>query len=258
MLELTDLYVRLGDQVILDGISLTFLSGEVTAICGANGVGKSTLLRACLGEIPSAGGITLNGHDLRQATAAQMARMRAVLPQETQIAFSFTVAEVVAMGLDAGDFSDRRDVVDEALAAVGLKGQHHRDFRTLSGGERQRAHLARALAQVWEPWGQQGARWLFLDEPVSSLDLGHQLLVMQIVRGHADRGGGVIMVIHDLNLAAKVADRIAFIAAGRIGSCDVPDRALTGDRIGAAFQCRVAMRTAPEAGPWFVPQSCDL
>ncbi len=258
MLSVTDLHVRLGGRAVLDGVSLSARSGEVTAICGPNGAGKSTLLRACLGEIPSRGAVSLNGMDMRKAPASQLARIRAVLPQETQIAFAFTVAEVVAMGLEAGDFIGRRSVAAEALAAVGLNGYDGRDFQTLSGGEKQRAHLARALAQVWEPQGPQGARWLLLDEPVSSLDLGHQLLVMQIVRHYADQGGGVIMVIHDLNLAAKVSDRIAFLAGGRIMACDAPDLALTGERIGEAFQCRVAMKTTPPSGPWFLPQSCSL
>ena len=203
MLAIENLTVALGGQPVLSDLSLTARPGEVLAICGPNGAGKSTLLRAILGEVPCRGRISLNGLDPRTAPPAKVARMRAVLPQDTQVAFAFTVAEVVRMGQEAGDGATDAGLVTRALEAVGLAGHADRPLHTLSGGERQRAQLARALAQVWAPVGPLGPCWLFLDEPVASLDLGHQLMVLRLARGYADAGGGVVAVMHDLNLTDR-------------------------------------------------------
>ncbi len=257
MLEIDDLKVTLGGRDILHGVSLQVRPGEVVAICGPNGAGKSTLLRAALGEVPAQGRVTLNGQDLRQGKPQALARLRAVLPQDTQAAFPFTVAEIVAMGQDAGDFAPEPGLVRRALAEVGLDHLADASIQTLSGGERQRAHLARALAQVWQPVGPQGARWLFLDEPVASLDLGHQLFVMRLMRRYADAGGGVVAVMHDLNLTAMFADRIAFVIGGRIDACGPPDDVLEPGLLERAYGCRIAMNTAPASGPWFVPQAAQ-
>ncbi len=257
MLEITDLHASLGGRKVLHGVSLTARPGEVLAICGPNGAGKSTLLRAALGEIPSQGRISLNGLPVGGTEAAQMARIRAVLPQDTQVAFAFTVAEIVAMGQEAGDFGAEPALIDRALTAVGL--QHHaaRSFQTLSGGERQRSHLARALAQVWGPKAADGPRWLFLDEPVASLDLGHQLQVMRLARGYADQGGGVVAVMHDLNLSSMFADRLAFLIDGKLVADGPPAQVLTSELLEQAYGCKVAMNTPPQHGPWFVPQACE-
>ncbi len=256
MLDIADLHVRLAGRAVLQGIALTARAGAVTAICGANGAGKSTLLRAALGEIPSTGTLTLNGRDLRGQTAAALARQRAVLAQDTQSAFAFSVAEVVTMGHEAGASAHDPDVVAHSLQAVGLSGHQNRPLQSLSGGERQRVHLARALAQVWAPRGPDGPRWLFLDEPAASLDLGQQLQMMALVRRYAEAGGGVVMVMHDLNLTAHVADAVAFLIDGRVAAAGPPSEVITADLLGRAYGCTVAMNTAPAAGPWFLPQCC--
>lgn len=258
MLCVDNLQASLGGRRVLKGIALTARAGEVTAICGANGAGKSTLLRAILGEIPSTGQITLNGRDLRGQPARSLAQTRAVLAQDTQVAFGFTVDEVVTMGHEAGAAALEPGIPARALAAVGLTGHGPRPLQHLSGGERQRAHLARALAQVWHATGPDGPRWLFLDEPVASLDLGHQLQIMALARAFADAGGGVVMVMHDLNLTASVAQHIVFVRNGRIEACGPADQVMSADLLGQAFDCSVKMKTPPESGPWFLPQTCTL
>lgn len=258
MLHVENLHASLGARAILRGITLTAKPGQVTAICGANGAGKSTLLRAILGEIPASGQMTLNGQDLRGQTARALARTRAVLAQDTQVAFGFTVDEVVSMGHEAGAAALEPGIVAQALSMVGLTGSGHRSLQTLSGGERQRAHLARALAQVWHPRGPDGPRWLFLDEPVASLDLGHQLQVMAIARRFADAGGGVIMVMHDLNLTIRTAQHIGFLIDGQMVVAGTAHQVMTSDLLGQAYGCTVMMNTAPKSGPWFLPQSCRL
>ena len=241
----------------MQGVSLTARAGEVLAICGANGAGKSTLLKAALGEISSQGSLRLNGHDIAKARPQTLAPLRAVLPQDTDVAFAFSLGDIVTMGREAGDFAARPEVDRLALAAVGLQGHEARDFRSLSGGERQRGHLARALAQVWEPVGPQGPRWLLLDEPVASLDLGHQLQVMQLARGFADAGGGVVAVMHDLNLSAMFADRMAFLIDGRLEANGPPEQAMHPSLLERAYGCQIALNTVPATGPWLLPQSCN-
>lgn len=258
MLEINNLSVRLGRRDVLHDVTLTARAGEVLAICGANGAGKSTLLNAVLGEVPQQGTIRLNGHDIAKAKAPTLAPLRAVLPQDTEVAFAFTLGDIVTMGREAGDFAARHEVDHLALAAVGLADRKMADFRSLSGGERQRGHLARALAQVWEPVGPHGPRWLMLDEPVASLDLGHQLQVMRLARSYADAGGGVLAIMHDLNLSAMFADRIGFLIDGRLEAIGSPDQVMGKPLLERAYGCRIALNTAPTCGPWLVPQACGL
>lgn len=258
MLHIENLRADLNGRPILRGVTMTAKAGEVTAICGANGAGKSTLLRAVLGEIPSTGKITLNGRDPRGQSSKALAQTRAVMAQDTQVAFGFTVAEVVSMGHEAGSAAFDPEVIARALTAVGLQDHAARPLHALSGGERQRAQLARALAQVWHPIGPDGARWLFLDEPVSSLDLGHQLHVMALVRRFAEAGGGVMMVMHDLNLTASVAHQIGFVIAGQIAAAGPADQVLSAPRLSQAFACEVTLNAVPNTGPWLLPQCCAV
>ena len=256
MLDICNVSVRLGRRLVLDDISLQARPGQLLAICGANGAGKSTLLKAVPEEIPAEGVIRLNGHDLGKTRPGTLAPLRAVLPQDTDVAFSFTLAEIVAMGREAGDFATRLEVDRLALAAVGLQGREGDDFRSLSGGERQRGHLARALAQVWEPVGPDGPRWLMLDEPVASLDLGHQLKVMQLARSFADAGGGVVAIMHDLNLSAMYADRMAFLLDGNLEAIGSPGEVMSEALLERAFGCTVAMNRLPASSIGLLPQNC--
>jgi iron complex transport system ATP-binding protein len=258
MLEIANLSVRLGRRSILRDVTLQARAGELLAICGANGAGKSTLLKAVLGEVPAEGMIRLNGRDTTRSRPDALAPFRAVLPQDTEIAFDFTLGEIVTLGREAGNFALQPEVDTLALAAVGLKGREHDYFRSLSGGERQRGHLARALAQVWAPVGPQGPRWLLLDEPVASLDLGHQLQVMRLARGFADAGGGVVAIMHDLNLSSMFADRMAFLVDGTLGAIGSPDDVLTEPLLQRAYGCTVALNRVPDAGVWLLPQNCRL
>ena len=173
------------------------------------------------------------------------------------MAFGFSLGEIVRMGREAGNFASRAEVDNLALSTVGLRGRDNDDIRSLSGGERQRGHLARTLAQVWEPVGPLGPRWLMLDEPVASLDLGHQLQVMRLARSYADAGGGVIAIMHDLNLSAMFADRMAFLIGGRLAATGSPSDVMQPGLLEAAYGCRIALNRAPEDGPWLLPQACS-
>ncbi|MCV6595842.1 MAG: heme ABC transporter ATP-binding protein [Mangrovicoccus sp.] len=248
--------LSLGKAQILRQVQFEAQPGKVTAIVGPNGSGKTTLLRALTGEVPFQGTVRLNGQDTARMKPWELAAERAVLPQNTVLAFPFTVIEVVRMGLMAGLSSEVETLPSRALAAVGLQGYENRFCQELSGGEQQRVQLARILVQVWEPTGPNGARWLLLDEPVSALDIGHQLTVMGLMRAYARRGGGVVAVMHDLNLTAMAADHMVVMARGQMIAQGPVSDVLTDQVLHQAYGCALRVNTAPQSGGVFVlPQS---
>ncbi|MEO0372062.1 MAG: ATP-binding cassette domain-containing protein, partial [Pseudomonadota bacterium] len=201
------------------------------------------------------GTVHLDAQNIATLPGWQLAARRAVLPQASRIAFPFTVFEIVRLGLTAAAEAAGDARVSEALARVGLAGFEGRFYQELSGGEQQRAQLARVLTQVWEPVGPDGPRWLFLDEPVSSLDIGHQLEVMTLLSDYAKAGGGVVAVMHDLNLTAIYAQDIAMLRAGQIMRQGTPQEVLTDDVLSAAYGCPIRVGVAPQKGiPFVLPQ----
>jgi iron complex transport system ATP-binding protein len=214
MLDARNIHVRLGKTDILHGIDMQAAKEQFTVIIGPNGSGKTTLLRALTGEIGFKGSVSLNGVDIASTRPVELASLRGVLPQSANLSFPFTVHEVVRLGLTTGiqTGADAGRRVDQALAAVDLQGFGGRFYQELSGGEQQRVQLARVLTQVWEPVFDGMPRCLFLDEPISSLDIRHQLQIMQIARRYAEAGGGVIAILHDLNLTAHFADHVVLMS----------------------------------------------
>lgn len=210
-----------GRRALLHDVSLRIEPGELLAVIGPNGAGKSSLLKTLSGELrPARGNITLNGRALKHWPMKTLARMRAVLPQQSNLNFPFAVREVVAMGRSphavSGNSRHNLDIIDAALAAADVEHLTERDYTTLSGGERQRVHLARVLTQIWEPV-LEGPRYLLMDEPTSALDLVHQHHVLAVARRFAvEQGVGVLTILHDLNLVAGYADRVAVLQGGRL------------------------------------------
>ncbi len=252
MLSAADIHVDLAGAPVLRGVSLTARPGGMTVIVGPNGSGKTTLLRALTQDLPCRGAIRLDGDDIAYMPGWRLATRRAVLPQASRIAFPFTVLEIVRLGLMAAGSPPPPGRASDALARVGLAGFEGRFYQELSGGEQQRTQLARVLCQVWEPVGPDGARWLFLDEPVSSLDIGHQIEVMDRMADYAARGGGVIAVMHDLNLTAMYADQVILLAAGRCLAAGPPAEVLTDDLLSRAYGCALRVNTAPPAPATFL------
>ncbi|MGC4108754.1 MAG: heme ABC transporter ATP-binding protein [Thermomicrobiales bacterium] len=235
------LAVRRGGRDLLAEIDLTVGTGEVIALVGPNGAGKSTLMAAIAGDLaPSAGSIRMFGRELGAWSPGELARFRAVLPQQTILQFGFTAREVVAMGRAPLPPEDRRQD-DEAIAfALSETEALHlaeRRFPTLSGGEQTRVSLARVLAQE--------TRIILLDEPTAALDIRHQQLVMQRARALADRGKTVVAILHDLNLAMTHADRIAVLANGTIRACGTPWDVAVEGLLADVFRCPVAIARHP-------------
>lgn len=177
-----------------------------------------------------------------------------MLEQATTVAFPFTVSEVVRLGLQSGVAADHAGIVMAALTEVGMAEFDARPVQELSGGQQARVHLARVRAQVWAPVSHEGPRWLFLDEPIASLDIAHQLEVMAIMRRFAAAGGGVVAVMHDLNLSAMVADRIVLLGQGRVRASGPPEEVMRDDLLSEVYGCSLRVGRAPSAGPWLLPQ----
>lgn len=253
MLEARNLHLRHGARSLIRDLDFRAAPGRITAIVGPNGAGKTTLLRALTGETDM-GEVRLNGLALRGMAPARLARLRAVLPQSLALAFPFRVADLLRMGQEAGDCAAQPGLIEAALAEVGLAGFGPRIVTSLSGGEQARVHLARARAQVWQPVGPQGPRWLLLDEPVASLDIGHQVLVMRRARAFADAGGGVVAVMHDLNLTAGFADEVVLLGHGTRLGAGPPAAVLTEAALSQAYGCAMRLNTTPAQGLFVLPQ----
>ncbi|WP_457774713.1 heme ABC transporter ATP-binding protein [Phycobium rhodophyticola] len=258
MVNAEKISVSYGPREILHSVAFTALAGEVSAIVGPNGSGKTTLLKALTGEVPYGGTVALNGRNIAGAKPWELAAVRAVLPQATPLAFPFTVVEVVRLGLSRGVSAGSDRLISAALGRVGLTGFEGRFYQELSGGEQQRVQLARVLAQVWTPVENGSPRWLFLDEPVSALDIAHQLQVMQIAREFADGGGGVVTVMHDLNLTAMFADNVALIGEGRVICQGAPEVVLRDDLLSRAYRCDVHVNTTPAKGTYILPHAARM
>jgi len=204
-----------GGRAILDGINLQLETGMLTALVGPNGAGKSTLLGILAGDIrPTKGSLLVPRCPIEQFKPARLARIRSVLPQRTRLEFAFSVRQVVELGRFAhagGRRVSRRndaEAVESAMSATGVAALADLSFTALSVGEQALVMIARILAQ--------DTPVLMLDEPTASLDIRHEHRVMNLIRHRARQGGAVIAVLHDLNLAARYADRIGIMAGGRL------------------------------------------
>jgi len=231
--------VVIRDRWLLRGIDLEIVPGEVLALAGPNGAGKSTLLRALAGDLAlSEGEIRLEGRALTEYRARDLALRRAVLPQQTVVEFAFTAREIVEMGRTAQRRDDNHaPAVTRAMSQTDALPFETRVFPSLSGGEQSRVSLARVLAQE--------TPILLLDEPTANLDLRHQEMVMVLARQIADRGGVVVVIAHDLNLAAAHADRVAMLAGGRLAAVGTPWETFNEALLTSVFDCAVSVTRHP-------------
>ncbi|WP_273821045.1 heme ABC transporter ATP-binding protein [Pseudomonas asplenii] len=248
MLRAQKLTVCRGAKTVLADIDLELKPGELLGVLGPNGAGKSTLLGALCGELaPSQGRVWLGGQPLAHWQGTQRAQRLAVLPQTSTLDFAFRVEEVVGMGRlphQTGQVRDR-EIVSEALQAADATHLAGRSYLALSGGERQRIHLARVLAQLWP--GHSG-QTLLLDEPTSMLDPLHQHTTLQAIREFADRGAAVLIILHDLNLAARYCDRLLLLEHGCPRALASPAEVLQADMLKTVFGLEVLVLPHPERG----------
>ena len=243
--------VVLGGARVLDEVSVALRPGRVTALLGPNGAGKSTLL-ACLAGLraPDAGAATLDGVDVRRLDRRERARAVALLPQGGDVHWNVDVRTLVALGRFPprgrwGATDADRAAVDRALAATDMTGLASRGVEQLSGGERGRALLARVLAG--EP------RWLLADEPLANLDPAHQLDVLARLRDVAATGSGVVIVMHDLHLAGRVADDAVLLSRGRLVGAGPASDVLTAPALERAYGVPVEIGRTAGGRPYILP-----
>ena len=236
-LTVENLCVRAGGRLLVENACLGLRRGEFTALLGPNGAGKTSLLRGILGlAAETSGAVRLQGQKLAELDPAQRARKLSYLPQRRPLAWPSPVRDVVSLGRYAWgcapgrlDAEDAR-AVDSAIAACDLRGLADRRADTLSGGELARMHCARAFATE--------APLLFADEPVASLDPRHRFRIMELIRGHVLAGAGALVVLHDVSLAARFADRLIWMKDGRVVADGSRSETLSAFRLGEIYGVR--------------------
>ncbi|AEN04592.1 heme ABC transporter ATP-binding protein [Halolamina sp.] len=244
VLEVSDLAVSLGETTILEGVNLTVGAGELVGLVGPNGAGKTTLLRAIRGTLtPDSGEIRVTGETMQDLSSKAASRRVATVPQETSLAFEFSVRETVEMGRTPhlsrfGGMADADfDAVSRAMERTDVMEFADRPVTDISGGERSRVLLARALAQA--------TPLLLLDEPTASLDLNHQLATFDTVADLVGSGRGAVAAIHDLNLAARYCDRLVVVANGGVLADGPPEQVLTEDILHEGFDADAVVTSDP-------------
>lgn len=240
--------IRAGKK-LLDQVSLDLHAGEVLALLGPNGAGKSTLLGVLAGDNEvDDGDVFFRGRRMSEWSLHELARRRSVLLQDNPVLFPFTVHQIVEMGrapwrrtpFEAED----NEAITEAVQAADVAHLGNRRVPSLSGGERARVGFARVVA------GRTGV--LMLDEPTAALDLGHQETLLELTRQRAAAGDAVLIVLHDLNLAAAYADRIALLRNGKIVACDTPEKVLTAETVSEVYGTPVEVIPHPTHGKGIV------
>jgi iron complex transport system ATP-binding protein len=253
-LNASELRLGYGERVVVDGLDLDVADGTVTSVIGPNGCGKSTLLRA-LGRLlpPRSGGVLLDGKRIDKLPTREVAKIVGLLPQTPQAPEGLTVADLVSRGRHPHQTwyrqwsAEDEAAVAEALRLTGMDEHAHRVVDELSGGQRQRAWISMTLAQ--------GTELLLLDEPITYLDLAHQVDVLDLVHAlHTSQGTTVVMVLHDLNLAARYSDRLVAMRDGRIVAQGDPHDVLTEELLRDVFDLDAKILADPVAGtPMVIP-----
>jgi len=243
------LAVELGGRDVVAEVGLAVRAGELLALVGPNGAGKSTLLGALSGDlVPTRGEVLVDGRPAASWTHVEMAQRRSVLPQQVAVSFPFRVIDVVRMGRAPWRGTDREEAddveVDLALRRADVLHLAGRRVPTLSGGERARVALARVLAQR--------AQLMLLDEPTAALDVHHQELVFEVARDRVAAGDGVVVVVHDLGLAAAHADRVALLAGGRLLAVGPPREVMTPSALSEVYDHEIEVVAHPGTGELLV------
>jgi iron complex transport system ATP-binding protein len=259
ILEAKGITYRNGGRALVQEVDLAISQGSFTIVVGPNGAGKSTLMRLLCGELaPSQGTVLLEGRPLTTIPPWRLAHARAVMPQASELSFPFTVFEVASLGVEGIgrglSRSDRQRLTLHALDRADVAHLAARNYQTLSGGERQRVHFARVLAQLAAGRTVEDRQILFLDEPIASLDLKHQLALLETAQDLARDGLTVVAVLHDLQLAAGIGDDVVLMNQGRLVARGAPHAVLTPARLAEVFGVVVNAGQLPPV-PWRLAQA---
>ena len=249
-LSLKSVSLKLDNRQILKDVSLEINEGDIVSVIGPNGAGKSTLLNVLTGDIsPDSGDIIYDNKQLNKISIQERAFTRSVMSQMQTLVFNFNVKDVVEMGwLQRGnsDFSSNFTMAFEAVTSeCNVHNLVHRKFNSLSGGEQRRVHFARTLLQLWRPSQSNDPRYLLLDEPTANLDLSSEMLLMNILKARATSNVGILVILHDLNLASHFADKIAIMKDGEIKAFGKPEEVMTDDFLTSIYEVPIKVKYEP-------------
>lgn len=242
-----DISVALNGKDILSKVSLEAADGCITALVGPNGAGKTTLLRTLAGDTSgSQGAVLLNGRNLKDYSLQELARARSVMTQSTEIAFDFSVLEILQMAWMSGPREKFLSSLNPLAEELGITSFLERSFRSLSGGEKQRVLFARAVLQITANSAARMGRFVLLDEPTASLDIAYELQLLACCANLAQQGIGFLVVLHDLNLAAKFADQIVLLDRGRRVLAGAPAEVLVPELLSKIYKTRIHVEKHPK------------
>ena len=249
-LNLESVSLKLDNRQILKDVSLEINEGEIVSVIGPNGAGKSTLLNVLTGDInPDSGEISYDNKQLKQISIQERAFTRSVMSQMQTLVFNFNVKDVIEMGwLQRGnsDFSNNFSMAFENVTKeCNVHNLIHRKFNSLSGGEQRRVHFARTLLQLWRPSESNDPRYLLLDEPTANLDLSSEMLLMNILKKRASLNVGILVILHDLNLASHFADKIAIIKDGEIMAFGEPEKIMEDAFLTSIYDVPIKVKHDP-------------
>ena len=249
-LNLESISLKLDNRQILKDVSLEINEGEIVSVIGPNGAGKSTLLNILTGDInPDSGEISYDNKQLKQISIQERAFTRSVMSQMQTLVFNFSVKDVIEMGwLQRGnsDFSNNFSMAFKNVTKeCNVHNLIHRKFNSLSGGEQRRVHFARTLLQLWRPSESNDPRYLLLDEPTANLDLSSEMLLMNILKKRASLNVGILVILHDLNLASHFADKIAIIKDGEIMAFGEPEKIMEDAFLTSVYEVPIKVKHDP-------------
>ena len=249
-LNLESISLKLDNRQILKDVSLEINEGEIVSVIGPNGAGKSTLLNVLTGDInPDSGEIFYDNKQLKQISIQERAFTRSVMSQMQTLVFNFSVKDVIEMGwLQRGnsDFSNNFSMAFKNVTKeCNVHNLIHRKFNSLSGGEQRRVHFARTLLQLWRPSESNDPRYLLLDEPTANLDLSSEMLLMNILKKRASLNVGILVILHDLNLASHFADKIAIIKDGEIMAFGEPEKIMEDAFLTSIYEVPIKVKHDP-------------
>jgi len=242
--------LNLGNKKILKDISIKVASGEILSIIGPNGAGKTSLLNVLSGNLNSyEGSVSYNNIPLKNISIQERAYTRAVMSQFQSIAFDYSVRDILEMGwLDYNYDKIKKDLIyfqQEIIEECDIKNLINQKFNTLSGGEQRRVHFARALIQLWQPLNSDDQKYLLLDEPFSNLDLVHKVKMMNSIKKRASLGTGILMILHDLNLAYSFSDKIVILKNGKLVEKGKTKNMLSAKLLARAYETFISIDDNP-------------
>ena len=248
--DIKNLSWEVDSKKILDDISLSISSGEIITILGPNGAGKSSFLKIISGDLKcTKGQIYFDQSNLNDISIQDRSFIRSVMSQSQDVVYDFSTREIIEMGwLDRGisNYSeDFKKAIDQISEECSVKNLLEQSFNTLSGGEKRRVHFARTLVQLWRPSGSDDPRYMFLDEPTANLDILHEQKMMKLIQKKRDEGLGILLILHDLNLAAKYSDQIALFDNGKLIDKGLPKTVLTEDTLSAVYGLKMNVEKNP-------------